>query len=179
MGLFDIILLIIIGGFAMFGFWFGLIHTLGSLLGTVFGAYLAARFYEPMAGWLMGITGWGGNAAKVVMFIIAFLIINRLVGFAFWIFDKTIGVITRLPFINSLNRFSGLILGAFEGAVTLGLIIYFIERFPLSDKFMSWLAESIVAPYLSGIAAVLLPLLPEALKILKSTVDYMQNIFLK
>ena len=66
MGLSDIILLIIIAGFAMFGFWFGLIHTLGSLLGTVFGAYLASRYYEPMADWLINITGWGENISKVV-----------------------------------------------------------------------------------------------------------------
>lgn len=163
----------------MFGFWFGLIHTLGSLLGTVFGVYLASRYYEPMAGWLINITGWGDNVSKVIMFIIAFMIINRLVGFAFWFFDKLAGFITHLPFINSLNRFLGLALGVFEGAVTLGMIIYFIERFPISEKFMEWLAESVVAPYLSSIASILLPLLPEALKILKSTVDYVQNIILK
>ncbi len=179
MGLFDIILLIIIGGFAMFGFWFGLIHTLGSLLGTVFGAYLAARFYEPMAGWLINITGWDGNVTRVAMFIVAFLIINRLVGFVFWIVDKTSSIITKLPFINSLNRFLGLILGVFEGAVTLGLIFYFIERIPLGEVFMGWMVDSVVVPYLVAVAAVLLPLLPEALKILKSTVDYVQNIFVK
>jgi len=179
MSLFDIILLIIIGGFAMFGFWFGLIHTLGSLLGTVFGAYLASRYYEPMADWLMNITGWGGNVTKVIMFIIAFLIINRLVGFAFWIVDKMTSFFTSLPFISSLNRFLGLILGLFEGLVTVGLIIYFIERYPVSEKLMEWIAMSAVAPYTTSVAAILLPLLPEALKMMKSTVDYIQNTFLK
>lgn len=179
MNLFDVILLIIIAGFGMFGFWFGLIHTLGSLLGTIFGAYLASRFYEPMGNWLMGITGWSNNFSKVLMFIIAFIIINRLVGFGFWVFDKLANVFTSLPFLNSLNRFLGMILGVFEGVVTLGLIFYVIERYPVWDKFMVWLAASIVAPYCSAAAAVLIPLLPEALKMLKSTVDYVQHVFVK
>ena len=178
MSLVDIIFLIIIGGFAMFGFWFGLIHTLGSLLGTVIGAYLASRYYEPMAGWLTGVTGWEGNLPKVLMFIIAFVIINRLVGFAFWIVDKFAGIITHLPFIKGINRFLGLLVGAFEGVLTLGLIVYFIERFPLSDKLMEKMAESVVAPILSSIANILVPLLPEALKMLKSTVDYIEGVIL-
>ena len=109
MPLIDIILLIIIAGFGMFGLWFGLIHTLGSLIGTIAGIYLATRFYEPMAGWLTNITGWGGNVPKVIMFIVAFIVINRLVGFAFWIVDKVLSLVTRLPFIAGINRFLGLI----------------------------------------------------------------------
>lgn len=178
MGLFDIILLIIIAGFAMFGFWFGLIHTLGSLLGTVFGAYLASRYYEPMADWLINITGWGENTSRVLMFIIAFLIINRLVGFGFWIVEKFLHIITSLPFIKGLNRILGLLLGVFEGLITLGLVIYFIERFPLGDWVMERLADSIVAPYAVSTAEILLPLLPEALKMLQSTVDYVENMIL-
>lgn len=179
MGLFDIILLIIIAGFAMFGFWFGLIHTLGSLLGTIFGAYLASRFYEPMAAWLVHITGWGENVSKVLMFVIAFIIINRLVGFAFWLIEKTTNIITFLPFIRGLNRFFGLLFGLLEGLVTLGLIFYFIERIPLSEHFMKWMVDSVVVPYTVSIAAILLPLLPDALKMLKSTVDYVEKIFLR
>lgn len=179
MGLFDVILFIIIGGFAMFGFWFGLIHTLGSLLGTIFGAYLASRFYEPMADWLINITGWGENLSKVLVFIIAFIIINRLVGFVFWVVEKMTDVITFLPFIRGLNRILGFLLGLFEGLVTVGLVIYFIERFPLSDRIMESLATSVIAPYAVSTIVILLPLLPEALKMLRSTVDYIEGIFLR
>jgi len=174
----DVILFIIIAGFAMFGFWFGLIHTLGSLLGTVFGAYLASRYYEPMADILIGITGWGENVSKVVMFIIAFLIINRLVGFAFWIAERFLHILTSLPFIKGLNRILGLLLGLFEGLITIGLILYFIERFPLSEFIMQHVAGSAIAPYAVSTAEILLPLLPQALKMLQSTVDYVENIIL-
>ena len=176
MGLFDIILLIIIGGFTMFGFWFGLIHTLGSLLGTVLGAYLASRYYEPMAGWLIDVTGWGDHVSKVVMFIIAFIIINRLVGFGFWIVDKMTGIITNLPFIKGINRILGMAVGFFEGMITIGLILYFIDKFPLSEFIMSYIAGSAIAPYTIDMADILLPLLPDALKMLQSTVDFFENV---
>ncbi|OGH64862.1 MAG: hypothetical protein A2821_00070 [Candidatus Magasanikbacteria bacterium RIFCSPHIGHO2_01_FULL_41_23] len=165
-------------GFALFGFWFGFIHTAGSLMGTLAGAYLASRYYEPMAMWLTKITGWEGNIARVTMFIVAFFIISRLVGFAFWIVDRILSIITRLPFISSLNRLLGVGLGFIEGAMTLGLILFFVERFPLSEKIMTMIAESELAPKFRSVADVFIPLLPDALKLLKSTVDYVQNKFI-
>lgn len=175
MSIFDLSLLVIIAGFALAGLWFGLIHTVGSLAGTVAGAYLASRYYEPMASWLIKTTGWGENTTKVIMFILAFIIINRLVGFAFFLLDKVLSLITRLPFINSLNRLLGFLLGLVEGVFTIGLVVYFIERFPLSDKIMGLLAVSKIAPYTSKIANIFIPLLPDALKMLKSSVDYVQG----
>ena len=178
MELTDVILLIIIAGFGMFGLWFGFIHTLGSLIGTLAGAYIASRYYEPMADWLVGITGWADNTARVFMFIIAFIVINRLVGFGFWIVDKVASILTHLPFIKGLNRFFGLLLGLVEGILTIGLIIYFVERFPLSSWVMERLADSSVAPFTVDVARVLIPLLPDALKLLRSTVDYVEGVVL-
>ncbi len=172
----DIILLTIIGLFALAGLWFGLVHTLGSLMGTVLGVFLASRYYEVLATWIMSLTGWSGNLPRVVSFIVAFIIINRLIGFIFWIVDKVLSVVTHLPFINSLNRLLGLVFGFFEGFVTVGIAIYFIERFPLSQTIMTHLSTSIVAPYTLSVASILVPLLPEAIKILHSTVDYVENV---
>lgn len=175
MSVFDISLLVIIAGFALAGLWFGIIHTVGSLVGTIAGVYLASRYYEPMAAWLIKTTGWGENTTKVVMFVIAFFIINRLVGFLFFLLDRVLSLITRLPFINSINRLLGFLLGLVEGVFTIGLVVYFIERFPLSDKIMSLIAVSKIAPYTSKIANIFIPLMPDALKMLKSSVDYVQG----
>ncbi len=168
----DIILLIIIGGFALFGLWFGFVHTLGSLLGTVLGIYLASRFYEPFSTWVVSVTGWGDNLSRVVMFTVAFIIINRLVGFVFWLLERAFHLVTHLPFIRSIDRLFGFIFGVIEGTITIGFIIFFIERYPLSQPFMEKLSGSIVAPFTVGVATLLWPLLPTALKVLKSTVDY-------
>jgi len=178
MEFFDVILFIIIGGFVMFGFWFGFFHTLGSLLGTFFGAFLAARYYAPMADWFINTTGWGDNISKVLMFVIAFFVINRIVGFAFWIIDKTLSIVTHLPFIKSINRFFGMILGFFEGLITIGMIIFFIDRFPISEKLTYMIADSTLAPIARDFAAVLWPILPDALKMVESSVNYVEKIVL-
>lgn len=171
----DIIIIIVLAGFSLFGLWFGFIHTLGSLLGTVLAAFLASRYYEPAADWLMAITGWEGNVARVVMFIVAFFIIARLVGLVFWIIEKTAHIFTKLPFMGVTNRVLGLALGFLEGIISIGLVIYFIERFPLSDPIMDYLAQSETAPYALALGSILVPILPEALKILESTVEYAEK----
>jgi len=171
MSLFDIVLIVIIAMFALAGLWFGLIHTLGSLVGSVLGVFLATRYYEPAANWLVNTTGWGANFSKVLIFVIAFFVINRLVGLAFWIVDKILSVFTKLPFVSGINRFLGLIFGALEGAIVLGMIFYFIVRFPLGDKFMTALAASQIAPPITKLDSILWPLIPDALRMLQSTVD--------
>lgn len=170
MSFFDISLIVIIGIFGLAGLWFGLIHTLGSLAGTVAGVFLATRYYEPAANWLINTTGWGANFSKVLIFIIVFFIINRLVGLAFWIVDKLLSIFTKLPFISGINRFLGLIFGILEGAIVLGMVFYFISRFPLGDKFMAALSASQIAPATVKLASILWPLIPDALKMLQSTI---------
>ncbi len=123
----------------------------------------------------MGITGWEGNVAKVVMFILAFLIINRLVGVVFWLIGKSTDVVTKLPLIGSLNRILGLALGFFEGVVTIGVILYFVEQYPVSENIMSAISLSEVAPYAIGTAAILLPLVPEVLKALDKATSVVES----
>ena len=171
MPLFDIVLIGIIVGFTLFGFWFGFIHTLGSLVGTLLATYLASRWYEAAANWLMNITGWTGNFPKVLMFIILFLIINRLVGLLFFLVDRSLSIITKMPFINSLNKLIGGVFGFIEGLVVLGITIYFINKFPLGPGFMTALANSKVAPYCVHASSVLLPFVPEAIKQLKAALN--------
>ncbi|MDO8509621.1 MAG: CvpA family protein [bacterium] len=171
MSIFDIVLLCIIGGFAAFGLWFGLVHTIGSLVGTVLGVYLASRYYEVAANWLIQTTGWGANTSKVIIFVIVFFLINRLVGLAFWIVDKLLSIITHLPFISSVNRIFGAVFGALEGMIVLGIIFYFIARFPVGDGIMNALNVSKIAPYTIKIASILWPLVPDAIKVLQSTIS--------
>lgn len=168
---FDIVLVVIIAVFGLLGLFFGLIHTLGSLTGMLLGVFLAARYYEIGANWLISLTGWGGNFPKVVVFIIVFFLINRLVGLVFWVIDKILSIVTKLPFISGINRIMGLVFGVLEGAVGLGIILYFISRFPLGETFMNAFNASRIAPTLVHMAGVLMPLVPEGLRILQSTID--------
>ena len=171
MSFFDISLIALLAGFSLFGLWFGLIHTLGSLAGTLVGLYLAMRFYSPMADWLMNLTGWSGNFSKVLMFIVAFIVITRLVGFLFWIVEKTLNILTKLPFLSGLNHLLGLVFGFIEGVIMVGISLFFIARFPLGQNFMNAFNNSVIAPYLVSPVKILLPLVPDAVKYIQSTVQ--------
>lgn len=164
---FDLALLIIIGGFGLFGLFMGLINVIGSLTGMLLGLYLASRYYEVAANWLIKTTGWGDNFSKVLMFVIAFFIINRLVGLIFWFLEKIFGLVTHLPFMNSINRFLGMIFGLLEGVFAIGIVFYFFSKFPFGDTFMTWVATSKVIPQCVHIASILWPLIPVALKTLE------------
>lgn len=177
MSWFDISLIGLIALFALGGFRLGAIHTLGSVIGTILGVYLASRYYEPMAAFIVAYTGWGGNLPNVIMFVVAFIVINRLVGFVFWIISRVFKLITRLPFISSVDKLVGLLLGVLEGIITIGVIIYFIERFPISKKLMEMIASSNMAEQIRKIANLFIPLFPEGLKLLKSTVDFVEGVF--
>lgn len=171
MSFFDIILLIIIAGFGLFGLFFGLIQTLGSLAGTVLGVFLAYRLYMPVSDWIINHTTWDESVSRLVIFIIVFIVINRLVGLIFWGLAKLVSLVTRLPFMNSTNRLLGLIFGLFEGAIVLGTIFYFVARFPVGEKFMEMLASSQVAPHLVKLAGIFIPLIPEAVQKLDMVIE--------
>lgn len=177
MSWFDISLIGIVALFAIGGFKLGVVQTFGSVVGTILGVYLASRYYEPMAAFIVKYTDWGGNLPKVIMFVIAFIIINRLVGFVFWAINRVFKLLTRLPFISSIDKLLGLILGILEGIITIGVVIYFLERFPVSKKLMEMIAASTLAEEIRKIANLFIPLLPEGLKLLKSTVDFVEGVF--
>ena len=105
------------------------------------------------------------------MFILAFLIINRLIGFGFYLIGKATSFFTRLPFVSGLNRILGFVFGLFEGIVVIGISLYFINKYPLGQNFMDALAHSKIAPYIIKATSFLWPLIPQAIKILKDTLQ--------
>lgn len=169
MTLFDLILILIVFGFGWFGFWFGLIHALGGLIGLILGTALASRYYDNLASKVLFIFNNNQNLANLVSFFVIYIIGNRLVGFVFYIVDKVLKPITNLPFLKSINRLGGGIIGLCEGVLTVGLFIYFIGRFPL--PWLEHLIEnSKIAWYFVKMANILLPLLPEVLKKIESII---------
>lgn len=170
MNLFDIILIIALGGFVLYGLWFGLIHSLGVLVGTILGAFAAGQYYATAATWVQGLAGGSLNAWKVIMFLLIFTIGNRLVGLLFWMVERVFNVLTVIPFLKSINRLAGAVLGLLEGVLVIGLTLYVAERFPFGAWFLKFFPPSVVAKELIRLANILVPLLPEALRALKSLI---------
>lgn len=163
----DIILLIFLGGFVLFGFWFGIIHTLGALIGTILGAYIASHYFSSVAIFIGDKIGGNLPVLKIILFILIFTVVNRLVGLLFYLAEKVFNVLSIIPFLKTINRLAGAVLGFIEGALVIGLILHVAGTVPLSSWFVGMVLEpSSIARYLLGVARVLVPLLPEALRIL-------------
>jgi len=163
MTIFDLILLIILGGFTMFGLWFGFIHTLGAIIGTFAGAFFAGLWYDNVAYVMEALFGHP-NLMKILSFIVIFILINRIVGFGFYVLDKIFDFLNFVPFLRSINRLLGGILGFFEGVLVVGLSLFVMIRFPLVSWLNVAIDNSLVAPWFIRISGILQFVLPELLK---------------
>ncbi|MEA3449499.1 MAG: CvpA family protein [Patescibacteria group bacterium] len=171
MPIIDVILLIILSGFIFYGLFYGLIRMFGLFVGLVIGAILASRFYLFVAGMIEPIFFGHNNIGKVATFILLFSLINRLVGFGFYLIEKAFNIISIIPFLKTINRLGGAALGFFTGSLTIGLFLFVISRYTLLNTFLGhWLDASSLAPMFLRFNDILLPLLPVMLKSLKSLI---------
>ncbi len=171
MSIFDTILVVILSFFVFYGFFFGFFRVVGSLFGIVIGSFIASRYYLGFYEWIDWAFGGYENLGKVASFIILFSIINRLTSLAFFILDKAFSIFSILPFAKLTNRIAGAVLSFIEGILILGLFIYVSARYSIvGEIFGDMLVESQIAPLLLKVNKILLPLLPEVLKAIKSLI---------
>jgi membrane protein required for colicin V production len=172
MSIFDVILIVILAGFTFYGLFFGLIRTIGSIVGVVAGAYVASHYYLNAFAWAQDLFFGYNNLGKVITFIVVFSLVNRLVGFLFSLLDKTFSILSIIPFLKTINRLAGAALGFVEGGLILGLILFVASRYAfIGNWFGDWMVGSQVVPFLIHFNNVLMPLLPNALKNLSSLIS--------
>lgn len=167
MTILDFLLVICLTGFVWFGFWFGMIHMAGGLVGTVAGAYLAGHFYTVVAAPFEALLGSTNGWVKIATFLVIFIVVNRFVGFCFYLVDRSFAFLTRIPFLKTIDRMAGAVMGLAEGALVIGLTIYLGGRVELPLAIESAIMMSRVAQGLSVFAMILVPLLPDALKVIQ------------
>lgn len=158
----DVFLFLAMLAFTSFGWMAGAIHAVGSVVGTVAGAYVATHYNNSITEWLLTQVNFPVGTAHVLVFFSTFFVVNRLVGMVFWMLDKSLNIMRSIPFLNSINHFLGGLAGFLEGALVLGLGIAYLSAFPFGEGMKHFFEGSTVAPWLVDMAAVLFPLLPEA-----------------
>lgn len=163
MGILDIILLVLFFGFVGAGFYFGVIHTLGALLGVVVGVTLAGSLYDKIAPFFQ-FFALKEEVARVLAFIVVFVVVSRLVGYMVHMFDQGFKIIRFIPFASSANRLAGALLGFAEGALVLGTILFVASHFQLSPAINDAIDQSKFAGLLMTISKILTPLIPVAIK---------------
>lgn len=170
MNILDITLLIFAGAFALFGFWFGTIHAIGSLVGMVLATFVASRIQAPITAWISSITGQEFTVKLVVFFLIYF-IISKLVGFLFSLIEKPLKIVTHLPFIHSIDRLIGMLIGSIEGVLIIGVTLYILTRAEVPPAVAMQMSESSLLPWFLGVSFILLPLIPESIKKVQSFIN--------
>ena len=158
----DAVLLICLSGFVFYGFFFGLVRTFGSLVGVVVAVILASRFYLPVAAWLDGFFFGYDNAGKVAIFIIIFSLVQRVVSFGFGLLDTAVDIFSIIPFLKSINRLTGAILGLVLGILVIGLMLYVANKYAVIDYWTGkWLIDSRLAPQFLRSVDLIAPFLPD------------------
>ncbi len=178
----DIALLFLVGSFGIFGFIFGFLRTLASLVGMFMGFFIASQYYLDAGIWLEGVTGWGTNVSNVIVFILLYVLVSRLLGFIFWIIGKPLKLASIIPFSKLINRILGLLFGVAQGIIFVGLLIYFMDKYPITDAVRGYIDTSRFAPHTMKIALFILPLLqmlPDILDLPGIKANVEDNIFSK
>ena len=160
---FDVVLIALFLYFVFSGFWFGLIHTVGVLVGIIVGTIVAGNFYEPFANFMQFLFVKEG-LANVVSFIIIFVLVNQLVGYIFQKLEKVFKLVSIIPFLGSINRVAGAVLGIVVGILILGTILTVAQAYPISEGFTHNLDTSPIAKMLIAGASILTALMPEGLR---------------
>ena len=172
MSILDISLLIILAGFIINGLSKGIINLVGRILGLFAGVYIASTFHVSIFTWAQGAFNISGNAfvGKIITFILVFILATYLIDVVFKILEKVFNLLAIIPGTKYLNNIAGAILGFFEGALFLGLIIFIALQYAAGGDLFGLktaLEASFVVPLLLKIVNLVLPLLPEIFKTLK------------
>lgn len=173
MSILDICLLVILIAAVLNGLFKGLINLLGRVVGLVLGAFIASHFYLTFFSWSKNIYGSHDAVGKILSFIILFVVVTKLMDLAFKLIEKAFDLLAIIPGSKYLNNLAGAALGFFEGALFLGLIIYVVSRYAVVGNLLGisgQLKSSVIAPVLLKIVNIILPILPDTLKTLKSII---------
>ncbi|MEA2088987.1 MAG: CvpA family protein [Patescibacteria group bacterium] len=168
--IFDVILLIILTVFVVWGLFAGFIEALGSLVGIVLGIIVAGKYYIVFFGWFDCFLPLGDRTLKVIAFLIIFILTAKLVGLLFFIIDKIFKLISIIPFLKTINRLLGAILGLAEGVFIAGGCVYIISKYPINLWFENSLLNSKLSPILLKFFHPLVALLPKILQEIKSLI---------
>ena len=133
MQLLDVVLLIVLIGFAGFGFAAGLVRAVASLALTIFSVIIASRIYTDVAVWILPESWSSRFLVKMTVFIILSLLLGRLSGVLVNVIQKVFDVVAIIPFTKTLNRILGFVFGLIEGLVVAGSVlalVMYLDKVP-------------------------------------------------
>ncbi|KKW30464.1 MAG: hypothetical protein UY72_C0012G0009 [Candidatus Uhrbacteria bacterium GW2011_GWD2_52_7] len=137
----DVALIIISFGLVASGWHYGLIRTLGSLIGLV--ASIVVAMYG--ATWIevtFGLSFFAHPLTGVVLFLVLALIVSQLVGWIVNLLDLVRRVLSIIPFVGLLNAIGGALVGALQAAFVVVALAFVTVRFVADSPARSAALES-------------------------------------
>ncbi|MCH8989720.1 MAG: CvpA family protein [Chloroflexi bacterium] len=125
----DIVVLVVWGITALWGFSAGLLQIVVPFIALVAGLALSSRIGDSVGNIFSGVTG-NENAQTVAGFILIFGVLLVLGGIISFMARKVLGII---PLFGLANNLAGMAAGLLVGSLLLSGVLTGIQRFPLRD----------------------------------------------
>ncbi len=128
----DMLILLCIGGGAVWGFFKGFISQLATILGFIAGLIAAKTLYAALAVHLCPSVTESMTVAQVLAFIIIWMVVPLAFIFAAFLLTKAVEAVS----LGWLNRWLGSGLGALQALLLVSLIIGIIQFVDSKDKLI-------------------------------------------
>ena len=147
----DIILLILIGAFAIRGLIKGLVHELFGIIAIVVG-YVVAFKYSLVVGSMFDSFEFTERSLSALGFVIVFIVVYLLVMMVAVLISKVIKNVS----LSEVNRGGGMVFGAFKAMVILSIILTsFVSFLPKDSGFVKTTKNGVVSSFLLKLSPVI------------------------
>lgn len=170
MGIFDIILLVLLGLGALKGFRQGFIVEVFSFLAFFLGLFIALEFTIPISLRLFGSStffDWGA----VIVFIALFILLSLLVKMG----AKAIKNIVDFTFFGTLDNVFGAVAGIFKSAFLISVVFWVFDSVGF-DVVARYSDDTVIFPYIVGIGPTVFEWLSYLIPFAKDLIDSMENL---
>ena len=134
---------------------------LGSLVGAVVGTMVAGIFGPVFGDFLTQVFG-RPELMSIIAFLSIFIIVARLVGFAFYMLDEKFDFLKNTPIVSGVDRLVGGGIGFFEGMLVIGISLFVISQAQVSPAVAAQLQASTLVPWFISVSTVLQTFLPKS-----------------
>ena len=125
----DIVILVVWGVTALWGFSSGLLKILVLFFSLVIGLALSSRIGDSVGGLFSGLTD-NENAQTIAGFLLILVVLLVAGGIISFMASKVLGIIPLLGLVNSL---SGMAVGLLVGFLLISGVLTAIQKFPIRD----------------------------------------------
>lgn len=166
MSVFDLIVFIIIGIFAVIGFKNGIIREVFRLFGLILAIFVAFTYFELFKDWITSTTGILPSYALIISFLVLFFSVILLIHIAIWLIEYVL----KISFLSLTNRILGSFFGVLKAGLLLSLAVLFLATLDIPSQetkessFTYTTIERIAPTLYDGVMSIY----PDALKFQES-----------